>query len=139
MEYISLQNSATLRAILRKGATMGNAIAGLKARASELSAGYSYDWQSDAQQYVQKSKLLVFSLQIRADRADRPRQQPRHPDRGVANGLLYRDHLNRGMANGTATDIHVQPVIMATGVVVVMELLLPIMAPNYAVATCWGW
>lgn len=41
---------------------MGDAVAFLKARAAEFPAGYSYDWQSDARQYVQEGKALVFAF-----------------------------------------------------------------------------
>ncbi|MDY0007613.1 MAG: efflux RND transporter permease subunit, partial [Spongiibacteraceae bacterium] len=56
-------NAATLQAMPAPGVTMGTAVAFLEAQANQLlPAGFSYDWLSDARQYVQEGNRLVLTF-----------------------------------------------------------------------------
>ncbi|MDB6061978.1 MAG: multidrug efflux transporter, Acriflavin resistance protein [Verrucomicrobiaceae bacterium] len=58
-------NSATMQLLPAPGVTMGAAVAFLQAKAKEiLPEGYSYDWLSDARQYVQEGSRLVTTFAI---------------------------------------------------------------------------
>ncbi|WP_263139871.1 MexW/MexI family multidrug efflux RND transporter permease subunit [Pseudomonas sp. RIT-PI-AD] len=56
------QNSATFQAIPAPGVSVGDAVAFLHERAADFPAGFTYDWQSDARQYVQEGGALVFTF-----------------------------------------------------------------------------
>jgi multidrug efflux pump len=58
-------NSATLQAMPAPGVTMGDAVSFLEAQAKQvLPPGFSYDWLSDARQYVQEGNRLVAAFGI---------------------------------------------------------------------------
>ncbi len=56
------QNAATFQAIAAPGVTLGDAVAFLEGVAAGLPPGFSYDWQSDARQYVQEGNALVLAF-----------------------------------------------------------------------------
>lgn len=56
------QNAATFQAIPAAGVSLGQAVAFLESIASELPAGFSHDWQSDARQYTREGSALVFAF-----------------------------------------------------------------------------
>ena len=56
------QNAVTLQAIPAAGVSLGEAVSFLEQIATELPAGFSHDWQSDARQYVQEGNALMFSF-----------------------------------------------------------------------------
>ena len=56
------QNSATFQAIPVPGVSLGQALAFLEQTVSDLPAGYSYDWQADARQYMQEGNTLLFAF-----------------------------------------------------------------------------
>jgi len=58
-------NSATLQAMPAPGVTVGDAVHFLDAKAKELLPdGFTYDWLSDARQYVQEGNRLVATFGI---------------------------------------------------------------------------
>ncbi|MEW0941826.1 MexW/MexI family multidrug efflux RND transporter permease subunit [Acinetobacter baumannii] len=56
------QNSATFQAIPVPGVSLGQALTFLEQAVSDLPAGYSYDWQADARQYMQEGNTLLFAF-----------------------------------------------------------------------------
>lgn len=56
------QNSATFQAIPAPGVSVGDAVAFLQEQAKTFPAGFSYDWQSDARQFVQEGNSLAFTF-----------------------------------------------------------------------------
>src|SRR5690606_1686370 len=65
LTQFSQLNSSTLQLMPAPGVTMGRAVEFLTAQADEiLPDGYSYDWLSDARQYVQEGGRLVTTFAI---------------------------------------------------------------------------
>ncbi|PCR97204.1 MexW/MexI family multidrug efflux RND transporter permease subunit [Pseudomonas sp. FW215-R2] len=56
------QNSATFQAIPAPGVTLGDAVGFLQKQSENFPAGFSFDWQSDARQYVQEGNSLAFTF-----------------------------------------------------------------------------
>ncbi|KVE32459.1 MexW/MexI family multidrug efflux RND transporter permease subunit [Burkholderia sp. TSV86] len=55
-------NSATFQAVPAPGVALGDAVAFLEREAANLPVGFSYDWQSDARQYIQEGSKLVLTF-----------------------------------------------------------------------------
>ncbi|AOA58024.1 MexW/MexI family multidrug efflux RND transporter permease subunit [Acinetobacter larvae] len=56
------QNAATFQAIPAAGVSLGQALSFLETTLAELPAGFSYDWQADARQYVQEGNSLMWAF-----------------------------------------------------------------------------
>ncbi|KAF1032021.1 MAG: Efflux pump membrane transporter BepE [Pseudomonas sp.] len=56
------QNAATFQGVPAPGVTLGDTVAFLEKLATQLPAGFSHDWQSDARQYTQEGNALLLAF-----------------------------------------------------------------------------
>ena len=56
------QNAATFQAIPAPGVSLGEALSFLEQAVADLPAGFSFDWQADARQYMQEGNSLMLAF-----------------------------------------------------------------------------